>query len=267
MGLPIGDGVRLGRRIEPCLIILAACGSVVTATNDSTTSATLAGETSFDSSSASTSPSSSSTEVTTTTSSTEPGSTAGPTSSDDESTTTTWTTTSTSTTTSATSDETTTSTTTADDSTSTTEAPDPVCGNRYLEADELCDDGNLDEYDGCTSTCTLSERSVDVGDGVSCATNLGVLRCWGFAGLGTLGHGDGDYADIGDDEPASAGGDVDVGGDVVKIETSGYNTCALLVGGDVRAGGKAASMRTRTGFTVTTSPPPRRRSSTSAAGP
>jgi cysteine-rich repeat protein len=33
--------------------------------------------------------------------------------------------------------------------------PSPVCGNGILEAGEQCDDGNLVNGDGCSSTCTI----------------------------------------------------------------------------------------------------------------
>ena len=35
---------------------------------------------------------------------------------------------------------------------------DPVCGNRAVEAGEQCDDGNLVNGDGCSSTCQLEPR-------------------------------------------------------------------------------------------------------------
>ncbi len=31
----------------------------------------------------------------------------------------------------------------------------PVCGNKILETNEQCDDGNLNNFDGCSSTCTI----------------------------------------------------------------------------------------------------------------
>lgn len=46
-------------------------------------------------------------------------------------------------------------TTTGDDTTGdgTTAAPEPVCGNGFPEADEVCDDGNDDPDDGCNKQC------------------------------------------------------------------------------------------------------------------
>jgi cysteine-rich repeat protein len=37
-----------------------------------------------------------------------------------------------------------------------------ACGDGFVAGDEECDDGNLDEFDGCTSVCVLAE--VDRGD-------------------------------------------------------------------------------------------------------
>ncbi|MAO82397.1 MAG: hypothetical protein CMH50_00725 [Myxococcales bacterium] len=43
--------------------------------------------------------------------------------------------------------------------------PDPVCGNNIVEADEECDDGNLQDGDGCSSECTEEEEDpVEVVD-------------------------------------------------------------------------------------------------------
>lgn len=32
-----------------------------------------------------------------------------------------------------------------------------VCGNGVVEQNEACDDGNADEFDGCTSQCTVNQ--------------------------------------------------------------------------------------------------------------
>jgi cysteine-rich repeat protein len=41
----------------------------------------------------------------------------------------------------------------------------PVCGNGQLEAGEVCDDGNLDNGDGCEASCTATPAPI-CGDGV-----------------------------------------------------------------------------------------------------
>jgi cysteine-rich repeat protein len=128
-------------------------------------------------------------------------------------------------------------TSSSSESSTTGPPPDPVCGNLYLEGDELCDDGNAFEYDGCTSECTLSERSISAGGGHTCSTNQGALRCWGATAAGVLGVAF--HQAIGDDEPASVGV-VDAGGPVVQVAAGFDQTCVLLVGGDVRCWGEGA---------------------------
>lgn len=48
--------------------------------------------------------------------------------------------------------------TTTDDPTTmgVTTLPDPICGNGILESVEECDDGNLEDGDGCDADCTLN---------------------------------------------------------------------------------------------------------------
>ena len=70
----------------------------------------------------------------------------------------------------------------------------------------------------------------------TCALHLnGTVRCWGNGSAGQLGYGN--TNDIGDDEPASAAGTVNVGGFVVDIDTGDHFTCALLSTGGVRCWG------------------------------
>ncbi|WP_428265177.1 RCC1 domain-containing protein [Haliangium sp.] len=66
--------------------------------------------------------------------------------------------------------------------------------------------------------------------------DTGAIRCWGFGGDGRLGYGNPNS--IGDDEPASAGGDVDVGGSVVQVATGSNHTCALHTTGEIRCWGQ-----------------------------
>jgi alpha-tubulin suppressor-like RCC1 family protein len=65
----------------------------------------------------------------------------------------------------------------------------------------------------------------------------GSVRCWGFGGDGRLGYGNQDT--IGDNEPAAAGGPVDLGaGRTAKAIAAGNgHTCALLDDGSVRCWG------------------------------
>jgi cysteine-rich repeat protein len=41
----------------------------------------------------------------------------------------------------------------------------PLCGNGYLETGEECDDGNLDDVDGCTSACVRPRGDAGTADG------------------------------------------------------------------------------------------------------
>ncbi|MDB4961147.1 MAG: hypothetical protein JWP01_1146 [Myxococcales bacterium] len=47
--------------------------------------------------------------------------------------------------------------------------PTPVCGDNHVDSGEACDDGNMANDDGCSSTCTIQSTSASV-DGASCAT-------------------------------------------------------------------------------------------------
>ncbi len=64
----------------------------------------------------------------------------------------------------------------------------------------------------------------------------GAVRCWGFGRHGKLGYGN--TRDIGDDEAAGAGGDVNVGGAVVQVAAGDDHTCAVLDTGAVRCWGR-----------------------------
>ncbi len=73
----------------------------------------------------------------------------------------------------------------------------------------------------------------------------GGVRCWGYAGVGSLGLpglGNGDY--IGDDELPASVGLVDVGGEVVQLTAGELHTCALLANGHVRCWGAGSNGRT-----------------------
>ncbi|HEU4729137.1 MAG TPA: hypothetical protein VFT22_14630 [Kofleriaceae bacterium] len=74
--------------------------------------------------------------------------------------------------------------------------------------------------------------------------DTGAVRCWGNDGSGQLGYGKHDgfaYENIGAKRPASAAGDVPLGGRAVAITAGGFHTCALLDTGAVRCWGKAGT--------------------------
>ncbi|MCB9749641.1 MAG: DUF4215 domain-containing protein [Myxococcales bacterium] len=75
-----------------------------------------------------------------------------------------------------------------------------------------------------------------VGKDHTCArAQSGRVRCWGRNNVGQLGRGD--AVQIGDDEPPSAGDDVELGGPAVKLVAGDDFTCALLEGGALRCWG------------------------------
>lgn len=77
---------------------------------------------------------------------------------------------------------------------------------------------------------------VSAGGEHTCAVlDDGSVRCWGQGQYGQLGYAAVD--DIGDDEPPSAAGPVDVGGNVIQVEAGNWHTCALLDTGAVRCWG------------------------------
>ncbi|MFV8750681.1 hypothetical protein ACNOYE_09015 [Nannocystaceae bacterium ST9] len=112
------------------------------------------------------------------------------------------------------------------------------CGNGIAEQPaEDCDDGNDFEGDGCDNDCSFTELlDVEAGRQHTCALiEGGRVRCWGNNGAGQLGYGNVD--NIGDNEPASAPGDVVLGENALAIDVGGGHACALLESGVVRCWG------------------------------
>ena len=82
-----------------------------------------------------------------------------------------------------------------------------VCGNGIAEAPEQCDDGNLDDLDGCSATCTLEPSHQVVATGqTSCWNSAGSpIACAGTghdgetqagAALAYVDNGDGTITDV-----------------------------------------------------------------------
>jgi cysteine-rich repeat protein len=88
------------------------------------------------------------------------------------------------------------------------EVPNPsICGNGTRDAGESCDDGNLEDGDGCAADCVLEHGwgcppgeacrrvapavSIAAGQSNTCAILAdGRSRCWGDNRYGQLGYGD-----------------------------------------------------------------------------
>ena len=80
---------------------------------------------------------------------------------------------------------------------------------------------------------------ISAGGSHTCALlDNGAVRCWGSNEYGQLGYPN--TPNIGDDEPAGAGGDVVLGGPAIQISAGGIMTCALLATGSVRCWGYGA---------------------------
>ena len=81
-----------------------------------------------------------------------------------------------------------------------------------------------------------SVTQITAGDDHTCALlDSGVVRCWGWGGVGQIGYGNIDS--IGDNETPATSGDVDVGGTVTQIDAGDARTCAVLDTGNLRCWG------------------------------
>ncbi|MEM9494213.1 MAG: hypothetical protein AAGC55_34020, partial [Myxococcota bacterium] len=75
-----------------------------------------------------------------------------------------------------------------------------------------------------------------LGNQHSCALMANnTVRCWGYNHNAQLGIGS--YERIGDNEPASAGGELALGGPAVQVVTGTHHSCALLADSTVRCWG------------------------------
>ena len=82
----------------------------------------------------------------------------------------------------------------------------------------------------------FAPRQLAAGAGHTCAmSDDGRVLCWGDAATGILGTMSAE--DIGDDEPASVGGVIELGGAAQAISAGSQHTCALLIDGVVRCWG------------------------------
>jgi cysteine-rich repeat protein len=106
-----------------------------------------------------------------------------------------------------------------------------------------------DETPASAGDVPLGGIAVNVSAGTfhTCAVlDTGGVRCWGRASDGQLGYGN--VNTIGDNEPPSAAGDIDVGGRAVQVAAGRIHTCALLDTAGVRCWGSGAFGELGTGF-------------------
>jgi len=117
------------------------------------------------------------------------------------------------------------------------------CGDGFVQAGvEICDDGNVVDEDGCQSDCTQTPGVTQVATGWyhTCAlTTAGAVHCWGRNNYGQLGQGN--TAQIGDNELPSTIPAVDIGTKAQALVAGENHTCALVEGGKVRCWGRATA--------------------------
>ena len=126
------------------------------------------------------------------------------------------------------------------DTTGDTTGDVAVCGDGELDPNEICDDGNRVDGDGCEADCTITSgvSHVVAGPGVACAaTHAGELYCWGADLFGRLGYGVAELT-IGDDETPGDVGPINMGGEpVLDVAPGEFGTCVILSEGRVRCWG------------------------------
>nr|WP_255216443.1 hypothetical protein [Pseudenhygromyxa sp. WMMC2535] len=105
-----------------------------------------------------------------------------------------------------------------------------------MDANEVCDDGNGAEGDGCDNDCTRTEiLDIVAGSSHTCALiERGRVRCWGYGVTGQLGYGA--TESVGDNESPADVGDLPLP-PVVAISAGGLHTCAVIEDGGVRCWG------------------------------
>ena len=112
------------------------------------------------------------------------------------------------------------------------------CWGTSIGYSELIGD---DETPACAGDVALGGAAVQItaGAGHTCALmDTGGVRCWGSGTYGGLGYGSTET--IGDDEPITDPGEVDVGGAVVLVDAGWRHTCVVLDTGALRCWGRGS---------------------------
>ena len=105
---------------------------------------------------------------------------------------------------------------------------DAECGDGFVWSGmEDCDDNDANDLDRCHNDCSFHRvTQIALGGNHTCALfDSDNIKCWGNGNHGRTGHGS--LENIGDDEPASAQGFVDVGDDVTQVVTGIAHTCVV----------------------------------------
>lgn len=130
----------------------------------------------------------------------------------------------------------------------TLEAGPPRCWG-FNASGQLGVDSTVAVSDGTGPTIAMSPLQIGVvveqiatGGTFSCAIVAGGgVRCWGSGENGRLGYGNEASVSTSNTNTLSRVGDIDMGGDVVFIDSGESHTCALLEGGVVRCWGDGGS--------------------------
>lgn len=127
-----------------------------------------------------------------------------------------------------------------------------ACGDGLVndEAEEMCDDGDADDDNGCSNACVRTYDELSVGDTHACVRGpAGNVRCWGPNTFGRLGYSN--LLTIGDNEAPASAGDVDLGGLAANVAAGTFSTCARLDDASLRCWGYAANGQLGYGNTST----------------
>jgi cysteine-rich repeat protein len=110
------------------------------------------------------------------------------------------------------------------------------CGDGFVwQGGEGCDDGNLADLDGCDSDCEFTPiLALAVGNSSACVLLTTGVRCWGSNAAGQLGIGN--TTSIGDNMGEMPPADIDVGGEVVQLDSRSNYSCVVTTD-DVRCWG------------------------------
>lgn len=138
------------------------------------------------------------------------------------------------------------------------DGPSCACGDGiYSAAIEDCDDGNVQDGDGCPADCKHEIAEVRIGYLHMCAVGEdGTLKCWGNNNSGQLGLGDtqargNDPGEMGDALPFV---DLGAGAKVIDVTLGRTHTCALLAGGTVKCWGMGSMLGLGVGGSVGDAP-------------
>jgi cysteine-rich repeat protein len=118
-----------------------------------------------------------------------------------------------------------------------------LCGDNVPspELGEECDDGNTNNFDGCSADCKQEAVVAIVAGGFhTCAlTNHGTVKCWGDNRYGQLGIGSRENRGDAPNELTGVGSAVSLGisSRAIALTAGEFHTCALLEDGRVKCWG------------------------------